>query len=271
MQTVQTTCGSGCGCSPAVARINGIALHADDERLSPEELRERAWSELLRQEAVRQGRLPAVEAASMPALSPDEHERIAAMVDDAVPLVTPSEDEARRYYDGHPTRFVTGARARLRHILFAVTPGVDVPALATRAEQALLELAQRDVAAGRFAELARELSNCPSGADGGELGWVMPQEIAPELAADLFHQSAETQPMGLRPRLVHSRFGLHVLEVLEREPGKRSGFEAVRERIASQLAQQSRARALHQYIRILAGQARVEGLDLEAAASPLLQ
>lgn len=279
-----TSCGTGCGCGGAstaaapaapealeIARINGVALNAPGESLPLEELRERAWSELLRQEAVRQGLLPASDAQAMPALSAQDHERIAAMVEDAVPLRMPTEEEARRYYDGHLTRFVTGARARLRHILFAVTPGIDVSALAARAEKVLLELSHKAVVPGRFAELARELSNCPSGAEDGELGWVTPQDIAPELATELFHQPTGEQPMGLRPRLVHSRFGLHVLEVLEREPGRQSPFEEVSDRIAAVLAQQSRARAMHQYIRVLAGQAKVEGIDLDAAASPLMQ
>ena len=41
--------------SAAPASINGIALHAPGERLDESSLRERAWGELLRQEAVRQG------------------------------------------------------------------------------------------------------------------------------------------------------------------------------------------------------------------------
>ncbi len=274
-------CGSGhCGCgqaeapapaAPEIARINGVALHAPGEDLSLEDLRERAWTELLRQEAVRQGLLAAVDTANAPTLSDEDHERVAAMVEEAVPLRAPTAEEARRYYDGHLSRFVTGARARLRHILFAVTPGVDVPALAARAEKALLELSHAGVAPGRFAELARELSNCPSGAEGGELGWVTPQEIAPELSSELFHQPTGDPPMGLRPRLVHSRYGLHVLEVLERDPGRQAPFEEVQERLLAVLAQQSQARAMHQYIRVLAGQARVEGVDLEAASSPLVQ
>ena len=34
------------------------------------------------------------------------------------------------------------------------------------------------------------------------------------------------------PRLVHSRFGLHVVEVLEREAGVTQGFDAVRGAVA---------------------------------------
>lgn len=275
-----TGCGSGhCGCGSsqaagaeaAAVTINGIVLHAPGERLPEADLRELAWAELLRQEAVNQGLLPRLETAMAPPLTAADHDAISRMLDTQIPLAEPTADETRRYYDGHPTRFVEGARARLRHILFAVTEGVDVSALAARAEKALLELSHNAVAPGRFAELARELSNCPSGADGGDLGWVTPQEIAPELATELFHQAAGAQPTGLRPRLVHSRFGFHVMEVLERDPGRQLSFEEAQARIASLLAQQSRARALHQYIRVMAGRAQVEGIELEAADSPLVQ
>jgi len=45
----------------------------------------------------------------------------------------------------------------------------------------------------------------------------------------------------------------------------------VRERIAAQLTLQSRAKALHQYMSLLVGQALVEGVQLERADSPLVQ
>ena len=132
-----------------------------------------------------------------------------------------------------------------------------------RAEQALLELSRQDVAAGRFAELARELSNCPSGAAGGDLGWIGPQDCADELANELFHQKNPLRGIGLRPRLVHSRYGFHIVEVLGRKQGRQPPFEEVRERIAVQLAQQSRAKALHQYMQLLAGRPRSRASSLD--------
>jgi peptidyl-prolyl cis-trans isomerase C len=262
-------CAGGAGeAQPAVPAINGITLHAPEEQLDPETLMERAWSELLRQEAVRQNRLPRVPLLVAPGVEAAAQQAIHAMLEDAVPLAAASQEECRRYYEANKPRFAEGQRAHVRHILFAVTDGVDVQALAARAEQALLKLTARGAPAGLFAQLARELSNCPSGADGGDLGWIGPQDCAEELAKELFYQQAAT---GLRPRLVHSRYGLHIVEVLAQEAGRELGYDAVRERIAAELAQRSRATALHQYIRVLAGQALVEGIDLEGATSPLVQ
>ena len=73
------------------------------------------------------------------------------------------------------------------------------------------------------------------------------------------------------PRLVHSRFGLHVVEVLAREGGVPQSFEAVRGAVATVLNQQTYVTALRQFLQVLAGLAVVEGVDLEAASTPLVQ
>jgi peptidyl-prolyl cis-trans isomerase C len=275
-------CGSGgnctCGGSGGQARaavpaatINGISLHAPSQRPGESELRERAWGELLRQEAVRQGLLPRHPDLEAPELSAGDQQVLAAMLEREVPTRQPSEDECRRYYDGRKTHYVHGRQIRARHILFAVTNGVDVHKLAVRAEEVLLQLTRKDCPPGRFAELARELSNCPSAAEGGDLGWLCPDDCVDELANELFHQTDPLHGIGLRPRLVHSRYGFHIVEVQGRKQGRQLPFEEVRERIAVQLAQQSRAKALHQYIQLLAGRSQVDGITLMSAESPLLQ
>ncbi|AMO24775.1 peptidylprolyl isomerase [Ramlibacter solisilvae] len=277
MNHVRGSCGSGgvCSCAgqaqPPVASINGIALHEPGQHPGEYELKERAWTELLRQQAVRQGLLAHRHVLTAPALAAHEQQAIERMLDEAVPVPAPGELECRRYYQSVKPRFVEGRQVHLRHILFAVTEGVDVHRLAVKAEQVLLELMRKDVPPGRFAERARELSNCPSGAAGGDLGWIGPQDCAEELANELFLQKNPLHGMGLRPRLVHSRYGLHIVEVLGRKQGRQPAFDEVRPRIELELAQRSRATALHQYVRLLAGRSRVEGVDLEAAATPLVQ
>jgi peptidyl-prolyl cis-trans isomerase C len=253
------------------AAINGIALHRPGERPDEYTLRELAWAELLRQAAVARRLLPPSDASLAPSLGSAEQAVIQQMLDDEVEVPAASEDECRRYYAARSAHFALGRRVHARHILFAVTEGINVAALAGHAEKALIELRHKDVAPGRFAELARTLSNCPSGADGGDLGWIGPDDCADELTAELFHTTEGLDAVGLHPRLVHSRYGFHIVEVLARDPGRRQSFEEVGPRIAVQLAQQSRAKALHQYMQLLAGRAEVSGLALEGADSPLVQ
>ena len=276
-----TGCGSSsCQCagpdtsSPAAlptAAVNGIELHPPGQRPDISLLRELAYTELLRQQAVMKGLLPRHKELTAPELGEAERKVIEAMVDAEVQSPQPNEDECRRYYEANPSQFMVGQALHVRHILFAVTPGVNVHALTIHAEKALLELTRKDASPGRFAQLAAELSNCPTSAQGGDLGWVGPDDCAPELANELFHQKHSQWGMGVHPRLIHTRFGFHIIEVLERRAGKQPAYAEVRERIAALLAMQSRARALHQYMSLLVGEALVEGIDLEGADSPLVQ
>jgi len=269
-------CGEAAAPAPATveapcASINGIALHQPGERPDEYTLRELAWAELLRQAAVARQLLPKSDATLAPRLGSAEQTVIQQMLDDEIEVPAASEDECRRYYAARSAHFALGRRVHARHILFAVTDGINVAALAAHAEKALIELRHKDVAPGRFAELARTLSNCSSGADGGDLGWIGPDDCADELAAELFHTTEGLDAVGLHPRLVHSRYGFHIVEVLARDAGRQQSFEEVGPRIAVQLAQQSRAKALHQYMQLLAGRADVSGLVLEGADSPLVQ
>ena len=256
-----------------VARINGVALHAEGEALSTEELRQRACSELLRQAAVQSGLLaPTDVAPDDGVLSEAASQAIDAWLERELQLPEPSEEAWRRHHAAHPARYRTGQRVRVRHVLFAVTPGVDVGALRHRAEACLLDVRCHDGkadggASAGFERAARELSNCPSGEQGGELGWLTPADCAPEFAREIFGHVE----VGVLPRLVHSRFGLHVVEVLEREGGEPQAYEAVRGAVTMALRQQTYVTALRQCLQLLAGQARVEGVDLDAAETPLVQ
>ena len=156
---------------------------------------------------------------------------------------------------------------QLRHVLFAVTPGVDVKLLRQRAEAMLVQLRCADDGGASFAAAAREWSNCPSGEQGGALGWLERGDCAPEFAREVFG-AAE---IGVLARLVHSRFGLHVVEVLARDGGQQLAFEAVRPAVEQTLRQQAWVNALRQYLQLLAGAAVLEGVDMDSATSPLVQ
>ena len=253
----------------AIARVNGVPLHAPGDTLSPQTLRQRACTELLRQCAEREGLLAADDTPGTDgAISEAATAAIDALLERVLKLPEPSDDACRRFYAAYTSRFATGERAHVRHILFAVTSGVDVVALRKRAEATLIDVRCHDGAtADRFAEAARALSNCPSGAEGGDLGALTADDCAPEFAREIFGRIE----IGVLPRLVHSRFGLHVVEVIRREPGMTRAFDAVRGAVANALRQQGFVIALRQYLQLLAGAAVIEGVDLESADTPLVQ
>jgi len=254
-----------------VPSINGVFLTRSDEHVDTGILHERAYAELLRQEAIRLGKISNCVEKVAPSLSSDEQNSIQEMLDEIIHIPTPTREECQRYYDSNRQALTVGQSRKIRHILFAVTPGVNVNALAQRAEAALFELKRAETPVERFAVLAAELSNCPSGMHGGELGWLTPQDCAPELSKELFYNQVSSETLGIFTRLVSTRHGFHIIDVLERRSGQQLAYDDVAERIDALLTLQSRGRALHQYMSVLAGQALVEGVELDAADSPLLQ
>ncbi len=257
----------GTGAIP-VARINGIPLHGADEQLPPQVLRQRACTELLRQQAQAQGLLAPDDAPGLDgATSAEATHAIEQLLEQALQVPEPTEQACRRHHAAHPALDNAGKRARVRHVLFAVTPGVDVNLLRRRAEALLLELRCADDGGRSFAAAARQWSNCPSGQDGGELGWITADDCAPEFASSIF----DTAEIGVLGRLVPTRFGLHVVEVCERQAGEPPSFEEARAQVAQRLRQQAWINALRQYLQLLAGAARIEGVELDSAGTPQVQ
>ena len=266
--TALAAAGRGVAHGPAV-HINGVALHTAGTPVDEETLRQRACTELLRQAAMQVGLLDASDQPGTDgAISVAASQAIEQLLERELAIPEPSEDACRRYHEAHPAAHAQGERAHLRHVLFAVTPGVDVKQLRLRAEALLIDLRCADDGGAQFAAAAAQWSNCPSGQQGGDLGWLTRADCAPEFAREVFGGGAE---VGVLARLVHSRVGLHVVEVVAREAGHQPAFEDVRQAIALTLRQQAWVNALRQYLQLLAGAAVVEGVQLDAADTPLVQ
>jgi peptidyl-prolyl cis-trans isomerase C len=218
-----------------------------------------AVRELLRQRAVAVG-----------ILTPDSDDdgAVSAAVErllaDEVSVPSPTEAECRRYYESHLKEFQSGDLVYARHILFQVTPAVSVPEMRARAERALSELLAQPE---RFAALASELSNCPSGKQGGNLGQIGRGATVPEFERAIFRLDAQ----GILRELVKTRHGFHIVAVDKSIPGKTLPFGAVQNRIAERLKGEVEAKALRQYVSILAGQAEIVGVELAATPIPLVQ
>jgi len=235
--------------------VNGVEVTARPE--STDELI--AARELLRQRAVAVGMLDAA--------STDEktiEQAIEELLAREVVTPSPTDEECRRYYDAHPREFESGDLVHARHILFQVTPSVSVPEIRARAERTLNELLQEPE---RFAAVAAEMSNCPSGQHGGNLGQIGRGDTVPEFEKAVFRLG----PTGLLRELVRTRHGFHIVTIDQRIPGNRLPFDMVRDKIAERLRSAVEEKALRQYISVLAGKADIQGADLNGTEIPLVQ
>lgn len=194
-----------------------------------------------------------------PAPDPDsEDAAIGALLERLAPAPEADEAACRRYYQANPQRFIVGELVEADHILFQVTPGVNLDALRAHAGAVLADLLADP---SGFAEVARRQSNCPSAAVGGNLGQLGRGDTVPEFETAVFALPAG----GLLPRVLESRHGLHIVRVTRRIEGRLLPFEQVREAIASALTAASRDTAWRQYARLLVARADVRGIDLGAA------
>lgn len=198
-------------------------------------------------------------------LAPDDA-RIEALL--AAEVRTPKADTetCRRYYEQHRERFRSQTLVEASHILFAADPQDDLAmGLATGDARMLIRELESDPA--QFAALARQHSACPSREQGGNLGQVSAGQMVKPFEEALFALPENT----LCPDPIKTRFGVHVIRSGRRAEGNQLPFAAVELAIADYLEEASYRRALAQYVALLAGQARIEGIDLATADGALVQ
>ena len=196
----------------------------------------------------------------------DEEALIRQLLDREVSTPQPDEATCRRYYANNRQRFRSPDLFEAAHILLSADTD-DEAAYAAATERATTIIATLEVNPTEFAALARAQSDCSSATQGGSLGQVSQGQTVPEFETFL----CNLEDGQLCPVPVKSRYGVHVLRLDQRIPGRDLPFEQARERIAGYLAEASWRRAIAQYIGLLAGQADIRGIDIDGTASPLVQ
>jgi peptidyl-prolyl cis-trans isomerase SurA len=149
-----------------------------------------------------------------------------------------SDDDLRSYFVSHPEEFQGKPEVRARHIFVPVGGDGDARARA-KAEAALAR-----VKAGEdFAKVAREVSQGPSAAEGGELGWIPRGAIDARLDEAVFalEEGEATGVLKVGP-------GYHVLKVEERRVAGGKPFEEAKDQIRDKLAQEQAEGFRAQYL-----------------------
>jgi len=171
-----------------------------------------------------------------------------------VPTVQVSEADARAFYDKNQERMKTPPRVHVRHILIAVAPkalATDREAARKKTEDLLEQLKN----GGDFAQLAAQNSNDSGTATrGGDLSWVTPGQMVPPFEKAAF---ALKQPNELSP-VVETRFGYHILQLVERQEAQTVPFEQAKNRLGVMLREQKVKEALRAHVEELKTKAKVE-------------
>ena len=196
----------------------------------------------------------------------DEEAAVQAVIEREVDIPAPDEAECRRYYDNNKARFASPDLVEAAHILLPAVPddGSGRAEAEARAGE-LIDILTRTP--DRFGELARAHSACDSKHNDGRLGQLARGDTVPEMETFLFN----LEDGQLSPVPVKTRYGVHVVRVDKRMPGRPLPYEAVAGRVADYLKDASWRRAFRQYVQLLAGDASISGFDIAAVESPLVQ
>lgn len=185
----------------------------------------------------------------------DEEALIRGLLEQAIDVTPPTEEEIKSEWEKDPTRFRTPPLWEVSHILCACDPRDEAArAKAQIRAQGLLAVVQGDPKS--FPALAARESDCGSKASGGTLGQLGPSDTVPEFEAALRHLAEgeiSTEP-------VLTRHGYHIIRMDAVALGKVLPFEAVRGKIAEAMEKAAWVRQSRSFITQL-----VEASDIQGA------
>jgi peptidyl-prolyl cis-trans isomerase SurA len=143
-----------------------------------------------------------------------------------------TSERCRAYYDQHLSEYRTYDEAQVDQILLAVpaqAPAEERERQSRKAGEALAMLkAEAD-----FATLAKQYSEAPTAADGGSLGWLRLDQLAPNLKEVLSHLKP-----GEMSEVVATAQGFQIFRVRESRQGGLKPFEEAKDEINRKLFQQ---------------------------------
>lgn len=163
-----------------------------------------------------------------------------------------TDEESKAYYDTNPQFFKKSEQVKASHIL------IKVDATASEAQKAearkkIKEVQQKLQKGEDFATLAQNYSQGPSGPKGGDLGsFGRGQMVKP------FEEAAfRLQPNEVSD-IVETRFGYHLIKVLDKKPAEKLAYAEVKERLDERLRRQKVESEASLYIKNLKKDAKIE-------------
>ncbi|MGD9187019.1 MAG: peptidylprolyl isomerase [Desulfobacteraceae bacterium] len=184
-----------------------------------------------------------------------QQSKIQALLDqEIISKIKIKEDEAKAYFDANSAQFDQKETVRARHILMKVEKTADEKTKA-EARKKLAEVQKKIMAGEDFAEMAKQHSQGPSNVKGGDLGYfgkgqmVKPfEEVAFKLAA------------GEVSDIVETRFGYHLIKVVDRKASKKAVYTDQKQKIMAKMKNERIQKEVNTFITKLRKEAKIENL-----------
>ena len=164
-------------------------------------------------------------------------------------VADPTDDEVAAFYAAHKAEYVAPEQVLCQHIL---VKGTDDAAL-----DKIKDIRARIVdGKADFAEEAKRHSDCPSGQQGGSLGWFGRGMMVPE-----FDKAAFEMKKGEVSGVVTTQFGYHIIYKADQRGGGQQTLVDVHDQIRDLLRHEARGRAMDAYVAELREKATIAYKD----------
>ena len=170
----------------------------------------------------------------------------------------PTDEDCEKYYNENREAFKEPPQVRASHILVKADPSDEESKAKARAKiDSIRASVTGEINVEKaFADAARENSDCPSGRDGGDLGWFGPGQMVPE-----FDKAAFEMKVDEISDVVETQFGFHILRKTGEKPGGEKSFAEIKEPLRESLAREAKNAAFGRFMGELRASAKIEFRD----------
>lgn len=144
-----------------------------------------------------------------------------------------SDAEVKTFFDQNEDKFTVGTKIRASHILVGT-------------EQEAVDILERLNKGEKFEKLAELSKDTGSAQKGGDLGYFGRGQMVPE-----FEQAALSLKPGEVSKPVKTRFGYHVIKLIDIQKGEPANFEQSMESIKKQLLGEKRKSVFDSFVKKL--------------------
>ena len=163
-----------------------------------------------------------------------------------------TDEESKTFYDKNPQLFQQPERVKASHILIKVDEGAPEEKKA-EARKKIKEIQQKVQNGEDFAALAKTYSEGPSGPKGGDLGsFGRGQMVKP------FEDAAFSLKPNETSDIVETKFGYHLIKVVDKQPAKKIAYADAKDRINKRLKNQKLRTERQLYVDKLKKDAKIE-------------
>lgn len=175
-----------------------------------------------------------------------------------------TEADAKKFYDENIKDFQVPEQVRASHILIRPTdPNTDPNQAKVLAKAKAEGLLTKVKGGADFATVAQENSECPSKAQGGDLGLFTRDKMVKPFA-----DAAFVMKVGDISDVVETEFGYHIIKVTEHNDPNQITFEKAKTDIISQLTDQKMQESIDTYVKSLRESAKIVFPSSPAAPAP---